>query len=114
MHQHEFDRPSQLPVSLKPGEEHAFDLLLAKEPQSAKVHVAVVLRAEARVDDVAIVRFNDGSPDARPVHQPGPADAQTLLFGIPPSVMRDGPNRIVIRNGPEPIRVVAFEVRIDR
>ena len=102
MHQHEFDRPSQLPVGLKPGEEHTFDLLLAKEPQSAKVHVAVVLRAEARVDDVAIVRFNDGSPDSRPVHQPGPADAQTLLFRVPPSVMRDGPNRIVIRNGLQP------------
>jgi len=112
--QHEFDRPSQLPVGLKPGEEHAFELVLAKEPQSAEVHVAVVLRAEAEVDEVAMVHFNEVTPDIRPVHQFGPEDAQTLLFRIPPSVMRDGPNRIVIRNGPQPVRVVAFEVRVDR
>ena len=114
MHQHEFDRPSQLPVTLKPGEEHAFCLLLAKEPQSAKVDVAVVLRAEASVGDLVVVRFNEASPNPRPAHQPGPADAQTLLFRVPPSVMRDGPNRIVVRNGPQPIRVVAFEVRVDK
>jgi len=113
MHQHEFDRPSQLPVSLRSREEHTFDLLLAKEPQSAKVHAAVVLRGDAGVDDVAIVRFNNESLGARSVRQSGPADAQTLLFRVPPSLLRDGLNRIVIRNGPEPIRVVAFEVRVD-
>jgi hypothetical protein len=114
MHQHEFDRPSQLPVGLKPGEERAFDVLLAREPQSAKLHVAVTLRAEGKVDDVAIVRFNNERLDTRPVHQPGPEDAQTVLFRAGASAVRDGPNRIVIRNGVKPARVVAFEVRVDR
>ncbi len=113
-YQHDFDRPSQLPVTLKPGEEHTFDLLLAKESPSSKVDVAVVVRAEAEVSDMAIARFNDSSPDTQCVHESGPADARTILFRIPPTVMRDGPNRIAIRNGSRQVRIVAFEVRVGR
>ena len=114
LYQHEFDRPSQLPVSLQPAEEHTFELLLAKEPQSAEVLVAVVLRAEMKVDDVALIRCNDVNPDTRPICELGPEDAQTLLFRVPPSVMQDGRNRIVIRNGLQPARVIACEVRVDK
>jgi hypothetical protein len=106
-----FDLPPQLPLDLQAGEEHAFELLLAREHGSVRVHVAVLLRADARVDGVALLRFNDECLDSLAAHQPGPKDAQTLLFPVPPSVMRDGLNRIVIRNGSKPIRVIALEIR---
>lgn len=111
------DLPPQVPLDLKPGEEHAFDLLLAKEPESAKVKVAVVVRPggkDASVGDLFLARFNDGTPGGKGAHQAGLGDAQTLLFRIPPAVMRDGSNRIVIRNGQQPIRMVAFEVRVNQ
>ena len=112
----EFDLPRQAPLDLKPGEEHAFSLLLAKEPESAKVDVAVVFRPakkDEKVEDLSLASFNGKTPDSKGVYQAGPGDARTALFSVSPSIMADGPHEIVFRNGNTPIRVVAVEVQVN-
>jgi len=109
------DSPRQAPLDLKPGEEQAFNLLLAKEPESAKVEVALVFRPgnkDEKVEDLSLMRFNDKMLNAEGTYKAGPEDAYTALFTVSPSVMRDGPNEIVVRNGLKQLRIVAFEVRV--
>jgi hypothetical protein len=112
---HFTDLPTQVPLDLKPGEEHAFPMLLANEPESAKVEVAVVFRPgvkDEKVEDLSLLRFNGKTLESKGVYQTAPEDARSVLFSVSPSLMRDGANEIVLRNGQKPVRIVAFEVRV--
>lgn len=105
------DSPRQLPIDLKAGEEHAFELLMAREPSPVQVHVALTFYADVHTEDIHVTHINDRPLTVQPVHRTGPEGAQSLVFGVQPFMM-DGLNRMVIRNGATPVRLVGFEVHI--
>ena len=112
----ETDGAVQVPVTVETGQPRAFRMLLAAEPEDAKVEAAVIFSGgEATTPDQLWLQFNHTTAGpAREVRSAPecPADMHQAVFELPVSALRDGENELVLRNEGESLTVISIDVRV--
>ncbi len=121
----ECDMPEQVPVTIRAGRERKFEMLLAAESQGAQVTVLVTFDGENGPDDMWLrINHHSGShaaeiregradkkPEADTKDKPSPKN-KIAVFKVPPAVIQDGRNDLIIRSGRVNTTIVGIDVDV--
>ncbi|MBN1341184.1 MAG: hypothetical protein JXQ73_00815 [Phycisphaerae bacterium] len=121
----ECDMPEQVPVMIRAGRERKFEMLLAAEDKGTQVTVLVYFDGENSPDDVWL-RINHHSGSHAVEIRKGLADEKSegdakdgsshkskiAVFKVPPGIIQDGSNQLIIRAGKVGTRILGIDVDV--
>lgn len=110
----ETDPPVQVPVDVDPKQTRGFEMLLAAEPETARVETMVVFEGNAVAEQLWL-QVNDVPVGSALEVQDGPEgrrQTRTAIFLVQATALHNGRNRIVFRNEGEALTVLGVEVRV--
>jgi hypothetical protein len=121
----ECDMPEQVPVMIRAGRERKFEMLLAAESKGAQVTVLVTFDGQNSADEMWL-RINRHSGSHAVEIRKGLADKkseddakdksghknQIAVFKVPPGIIQDGRNELIIRTGKAGITILGIDVDV--
>ena len=110
----ETDAPVQVPVAMAHNQSREFEIRLAAEPAHMQAELRVILEGATSADQLWL--HFDAAPLGHALAiEDGPTGqrrARTAQFDVPIQSLRDGLNRLVLRNQGHPLTVLGIEVHV--
>ena len=121
----EFDLPAQVPVSIGRDKSRRFDMVLAAEAEGTDVTARVFFDGENRLEDLwlriglhsvghaAEIQKGPEGVEGKVRRETTPRKSQIAIFKVPPGVIWDGRNELVLRSENVDTTVLGLDVCFD-